>query len=473
LPPCPDYFIIFLATASIGAIWVGLNPKYSRHELMHPVADSEPTLVLARTLIDGRNYLSDLEAVCAQKGRDISIVAIDGEVDAERILSWKAFIEGGKSVSSSELTKRQAETVHTDPCLIVYTSGTTGKPKGATLTHHGLIYCSCTDAKYNLGLKAQRMLCNFPINHIACVGDVCCTTLIVGGTLVFMEQFDPKGILRTIERHGITHLGQIPVMLHATFSHPDVELFDLSSLQYITWGGNPASTDLVKRLRDYVPNLCNVYGMTETTGNVLFIRGDGFDDETFATCIGWPPEEYEVSLRDESGHPTKQGDVGEICVRGQFLMQGYWNNPEATEATFHDDGWMRTGDLASQRLDGAFCISGRRSEMYKSGGYNIYPAEIEQALETLVGIEMAVVIGVPDAVYSEVGHAFLICDTVEQDIGLIKDHCRSLLANYKIPKKFHLIEGFPLLPNGKVDKAALRIAAKKDAEVSFLVNCGN
>lgn len=452
LPPCPQFFLIFLATASIGAIWVGLNPKYSRRELAHPLADCAPRLVLARLQIGDRNYGADIEAISG----NAEIVGLDASLGADSVLAYSEFLDAGRSTISEEMmSARRADITPSDPCLIVYTSGTSGAPKGAMLTHQGLTYCGRTDAKYNMHAEGQKILCNFPINHIACVGDVCCTTLVVGGTIVFMESFDPDEIINTIYAHQITLLGQIPVMLHMTLSHSDFDPAKLASLKQIFWGGNPASLDLVKRLREICPNLSNVYGMTETTGNVLFARGSDMTDADLANTVGFAPPEYEVEIFANDGAIAAPGEVGEIHVRGPFVMAGYWNNEAATLETFTADGWLRTGDLATRTETGLISIVGRRSEMYKSGGYNVYPAEVEQAIETHPGVAMSAVIGVPDETYFEVGHAFVIAKDKNLTADDIKEHCKALLANYKVPKRFSIVSDLPLLANGKVDKKVL------------------
>lgn len=449
LPPSPQFFLIFLATASIGAIWVGLNPKYSKRELAHPINDCTPKIILARFNIEDRDYADDLTSIASAA----NLIALGGNES-----SYNCFIKTGVSKISNEALIERRSTIHpADSCLIVYTSGTSGAPKGAMLTHQSLTYCGFTDAKYNLHTENQKILCNFPINHIACVGDVCCTTLVVGGTTVFMETFDPAGILSVINEHNITLLGQIPVMLHMTLTHPNFDPNKLASLKQIFWGGNPASIDLVKRLRALCPNLANVYGMTETTGNVIFARGGDFSDEDLAGTVGFAPPEYEVDLFDEYGEPVKYGQVGEIHVRGPFVMVGYWNNDAATREAFTADGWLRTGDLATRSKDGLVSVVGRRSEMFKSGGYNVYPAEVEQAIEVHEHVSMAAVVGVPDEKYFEVGHAYIIPTYPGLTSDDIRAHCQSLLANYKIPKEFMILPELPLLPNGKVDKKALKI----------------
>lgn len=454
--PGPDFFLVFLATVSIGAVWLGLNPKYSKRELIHPIGDSEPTIVFCRANIDGRSHIAELPSILHAANASSQIICLPDSAGAKVDTSWRDFLGQGKSVSASSLKQARAAVASMDACLIVYTSGTSGSPKGAMLTHQGLIYCGRTEAKYNTEAEEPVVLCNFPINHIACVGDVCCNTLIAGGAIVFMRDFDPKGILKEIEKRRITSLGQIPAMLQMTFPEEPPKDINLSSLKTIIWGGNPAPLDLVRRLRRICPSLGNVYGMTETTGNVLFLRGERYDDETLAYTVGWPPAEYEVNLFDADGVETPDGEIGEIYVRGPFLMQGYWHQPEATAAAVTADGWLKTGDLARRRKDGAFIIVGRRSEMFKSGGYNIYPAEIEKAIESHSAVAMAAVIGVPDPLYTEVGKAYIIASDPALDESAIRAYAKTILANYKVPKAFHIVKHLPMLANGKIDKRALR-----------------
>ncbi|TQV86135.1 acyl--CoA ligase [Exilibacterium tricleocarpae] len=458
--PGPDFFLVFLATVSIGAVWVGLNPKYSKRELTHPLRDSMPTLVFCRTQIDGRDYAQELSAILDEAHLSSQIISLPDAAGEVVNSSWSDFLERGEKIAATFLNQVRAAVASTDSCLIVYTSGTSGSPKGAMLNHQGLIYCGRTEAKYSTEADARIVLCNFPINHIACVGDVCCNTLVGGGSIVFMRDFDPKGILKEIEKRRITSLGQIPAMLQMTFPGEPPKDVDLSSLKTIIWGGNPAPLDLVRRLRKICPNLGNVYGMTETTGNVIFLRGEGYDDETLAYTVGWPPPEYEVNLFNSDGLETLDGEVGEIYVRGSFLMQSYWRQPAATAAAFTKDGWLKTGDLAKRRKDGAFIIVGRRSEMFKSGGYNIYPAEVEKALESHSAVAMAAVIGIPDPLYAEVGKAYIIASDPTLDEGAIRAYAKTVLANYKVPKSFHIVENLPMLANGKIDKYTLKTKAE-------------
>lgn len=450
--PCPRAFMLFLATASIGAYWFGMNPRYSQRELQHLLTDARPVILFFEPHIDGRDFRTDLQRILDQTGSTTQTMELPDT--GTQSAQWTDFLNKGDTITLDALYDRRRTISARDVCLVVYTSGTTGKPKGAMLSHYGLIYCSRTDARYNLNSDGQRMLCNFPINHIACIGDVCMTTLVVGGTIVFMRTFDPPGILQAIHLHRITHLGQIPAMLQMILTHPEMATADLQSLRTILWGGNPASVSLIQSMRSLAPTITNVYGLTETTGNIIFARGE-LSLEQFANTIGNAPPEYEVELFSDNDLPVPDGEVGEIRVRGEFVMNGYWDNDGATRAAFTDAGWLQTGDLAFRRPDGLITLVGRRSDMFKSGGYNIYPAEVEQVIETYPGVLAAAVLSVTDPLYSEVGVAFVICNSPELDEQSLRRHSRELLANYKIPKYFKFVGQMPMLPNGKVDKRAL------------------
>jgi acyl-CoA synthetase (AMP-forming)/AMP-acid ligase II len=227
-------------------------------------------------------------------------------------------------------------------------------------------------------------------------------------------------------------------------------------VQLIIWEGAAAPADLVETLRAKCPAVANAYGMTETVGSVTFTY-DSDDIDVLANTVGWPVPEYLVRIAGPDGQPAVPGTPGEVQVKGGFVTRGYWNRPDATEALFTSDGWLRTGDQAVERSDGAYRLIGRLKEMYKSGGYNVYPREIEQVLEGHPDVAMAAVIGVPDPLYQEVGHAFVLPHPERVLTAAVLERlCRDRLANYKVPKRFTITSGLPLLPVGKIDKQALR-----------------
>ncbi|MGE0440051.1 MAG: class I adenylate-forming enzyme family protein [Gemmatimonadales bacterium] len=469
-PPHPDFLVTFLAAASIGAIWLGLNPRYQLRELEYVVGDAAPSVILARTRIDSRSFAAELRALASGIGRNARFGLLDDPghgtppagATGETNLPGEPFarmLAAGEAVAPAELARAREAVSPDDPCLIVYTSGTTGRPKGAVIRHHGLVHVARVQHAI-WPVEPLRVINNLPINHIGCVGDITCDTLVPGGTIVFQEQFDPGAMLAAIPAERITMFGHVPTALQLVVGHPAFDTTDFSSVQLLIWEGAAAPAALIERLRSKCAEVANAYGMTETVGSVTFTF-DSDDLEVLADSVGWPVPEYGVRIATESGAPVPPGTPGEIQVKGGFVTSGYWQRDDATRELFTADGWLRTGDLAVERSDGAYRLIGRLKEMFKSGGYNVYPREIELVLERHPGVAMAAVIGVPDPLYQEVGHAFVMARPgAAVDPAGLEAFCRGELANYKVPKRFTVAAEFPMLPIGKIDKQALRGAAR-------------
>jgi acyl-CoA synthetase (AMP-forming)/AMP-acid ligase II len=457
-PPGPGFYLTFLASVSVGAIWLGLNPRDRLRELEYVVTDAAPRLIFARTRIEERDFQAELEAITASGSPVERLVVLNHDPFPAGAIRFDDFVSGRRS-DDDHLADRRRSIRSSDPALIVYTSGTTGQPKGALINHHGLIEVARVQHA-TWPVEPLRVINNLPINHIGCVGDITCDTLVPGGTIVFQEQFDPETMLQAIEPEGITFFGHVPTVLQLLVNHPVFDRIDFSAVQVIIWEGAAAPVDLIRRLREKCPNLANAYGMTETVGCVTFTF-DTEDEDLLANSVGWPVPEYGVRIASPDGVVAAPGTPGEIQVSGDFVCLGYWNRPEATRDLFTADGWLRTGDLAVERPDGAYRLIGRLKEMFKSGGYNVYPREVEQVLESHPDVAMAAVIGMPDPLYQEVGHAFVMVTPgrIPTAEGLER-HCRSLLANYKVPKRFVIATEFPMLPIGKIDKQALRAQAQ-------------
>ena len=453
--PSPDFFVLFLATSSIGAVWVGLNPKYTIDELNYVVQDSRPTIIFSRQKIGDRDYSEDLVTLKEGCETTQSIVILGGVGEAGHDYSYNKFLQiYCADVSTYKLRQRQGIVEPKDPALIVYTSGTTGKPKGALLPHGGLI--SCCEVQNDLYPCSPLSVVNFlPINHIGCVGDISAVTLVAGGTLFFMEKFDPEASLKLMSDEKITLWGGVPTTFQMCLDLPNFDQFDLSSLKLILWSGAAASQSLAEELAKICPRLCNCYGQTETVGSIAFVL-PGTDIDVLTKTIGKPPEGYDVQIVNERGEPVEDGVTGEIVVKGDFVMVGYWERPEATASTIDEEGWLHTGDLGQRRPDGNISLVGRIKEVFKSGGYNVYPREIEHVLESFPGVAMAAVIPKKDDLFGEVGYAFVLAPLTEIDERALQEHCRDHLANYKIPKKLFIRKELPILPIGKIDKQALK-----------------
>ncbi|MEM5516378.1 class I adenylate-forming enzyme family protein [Henriciella sp. AS95] len=452
-PPRAEFFILFLATARIGAIWLGLNPRATQRELAHILDDSDPKLVFSIEGMGERDFCADLSELGI--GRE-SLVVID---QAE---SFDRFLAQGSATGSETLAKAIDAVMPERPALIVYTSGSTGKPKGAMLSQGGMVGSFFTQYRV-AGVENVRILNNLPINHIGSVGDVSSHALIAGGLIHFMDRFDPAGSLEAIESRKLTVWGQVPVQLQQSLESEAFGRHDLSSLELIFWSGGVAPVPLVERLQTLAPRLLNAYGMTEATSNVCYTRPDASARELSET-VGEAAPDCDIRIVDEAGEVLGADRDGEIQVRSDRLMLGYLNRPEATAATIDQEGFLHTGDVGKWGEDGLLRLTGRKTDMFKSGGYNVYPREIEQVLEAIPGVSVAAVVAAPHPVFGESGVAYVQPDrdgALTQEC--LRDVCGRQLANYKIPKTFRIREALPLLAIGKVDKVAL----KNDAEKAF------
>jgi len=457
--PHPDCSRILLASLSIGAIWVGLNPRYQLSEMLHVITDSQPSILFSCSRIDKRVF--DLEIKELQESPvDFETVTVGDQQLLPNSVSIGEFRRGGITISDEDLQRRRRLITGDDACMIVYTSGTTGAPKGALLKQSA----SVRQGKLTLSKfkpNPLRVINYYPVNHVAGVVANTLYTLVGGGTNVLIEKFSPAETLATIERERITQWGAIPTMFKLCINDPGFLTSDLSSVQLINWGGSAASRDMIELFAGRFPYLSTLMAMTETTGGITQITPCK-DIDLLSSSVGQPMPDCELRLTDELGSEVANGNVGEIQVRGPFLMLEYWNNPVATADTFTEDGWLKTGDLAKQDSQGNLYVVGRNKEMYKSGGFNIYPREVEQALESIESIDLVAVVSVPDPLYDEVGHAFISLKTNAVDISenTIRAHAGRNLANYKVPKVFHIVDELPLLPNGKINKKLLAQRAK-------------
>lgn len=450
-PPHPDYFVAFLATASIGAIWVGLNPRYTPAEIAAVLGDSEPSVLLSRTRIGARDYTDELRAI-RNRWNSLRVVSIDDGATTDGLESFAAFLTAGSAVSDSTLAAMREAIDARDPCAIVYTSGSTGAPKGALLTHDGI--ASFGRAQTAIWpLSNPRMLNYFPINHVGALVDVSCPMLVCGGCVIFLEQFEPRAVLAAMVDERVACWASVPTVFQMQLALDDFPSFDLSAVELIIWEGAAMPTDMVRRLATVCPRLATNYGMTESTGAITVVMPTD-DVDVLANSVGTPLPEVSIRLCAPDGMPAADGEVGEVYSKSRYNMLGYWRRPAETREVLSPDGWLRTGDLAVRRTDGSYRLVGRVKEMYKSGGYNVYPREIERALETHPAVAVAAVVGVPDPLWQESGVAYVVA-TAPVTPQELAAHSRALLANYKIPKRFVIRSELPLLPIGKVDKRAL------------------
>jgi acyl-CoA synthetase (AMP-forming)/AMP-acid ligase II len=453
--PRPEFWVAALAIMRVGAVYVGVNPSYTKREQLHVASDSQASLLLALSSALGRSYVDEMAQLLEEVPSLEAAFRLDDGDQAGVLRPLGELLARGSAVNDDVYRARIGSVDPTTAAALVYTSGTSGTPKGAVLPQIGLASAALSTAGV-LRIQTPRVLCNLPTNHVACLVDVCGSTLMKGGMIAFMEKFDPATMLELTESLRIAALTHVPTVLQLLATHPDFEARDLSSVSVVSWGGARMPVDVVRFYRAKGYRLVAVYGMTEVMGNVSFTRDDA-DDETLAHTVGKPNEDADVKLVDESDEEVGVEEEGEVLYRHPAMMLGYFNNETATRAAFTADGFYRTGDVGVMQADGNLRLVGRRSEMFKSGGLNVYPREVELALEALEGVALAAVVSIPDRKYSEVGHACIVLEPgcrIGED--QVRSWCRSQLAGYKVPKSFQFRDELPLLAIGKVDKKKLR-----------------
>lgn len=457
--PHPDYVTAWLATASIGAIWVGLNPRYQTAELVYVIKDALPRLLITRTQISGRSYTSEIRALKMASSSLEQIVAFAEDPASEGITAMSSFLEAGNAITDQALKAAREECGGRDPCLIVYTSGSTGMPKGALLHHEGIAAFALAQNEIWPAIPHNNL--NFlPVNHIGCVCDITAPCLVAGGTLHFMEQFDPSLATRMIETENLTVWGSVPSVFALQMATPEYQTTDMSSLQIILWEGAAMPEAMIIELLKIGPPMATNYGMTESVSGIT-VTPPTRDLDILANSVGEAFPGVDVRLLDLEGREVADGEPGEVTFKSRYAFLGYWNRPEATAESFTAEGYFKSGDLAIKRPDGRYRVVGRLKEMYKSGGYNVYPREVELVLEQHPAVVMAAVVATDDILWQEVGVAFV---TLSRDIDTtsLDAWCRDRLANYKIPKRIIIEPNMPLLPIGKIDKVTLKTRAAEN-----------
>ena len=444
--PGGAFLVTFLATAMLGAIWSGLNPRHTDVELDKAVSILEPKFVFARTAIEARDYTSWMSRLPA----DIGVVSLSsGDASALADFTRRKRVDDNTLSAMAELTDPAA------PCLIVFTSGSTGVPRGAMISQRALI----GTARVQCGqwpVSPLRVFNNLPINHIGCVGDLCCYALIGGGTSVFSERFDPSDTMTLCQREEVSVLGQVPTQFVLTLGSPAFRASAFDSTRLIFWGGAQASAELVAALHALGKPIATSYGQTETVGSITFTPPNA-TLEGLANTVGRCVAPYEIRTAGKDGGVLSPGEAGEIQVRSPFCMNGYWRNPEATKKAFTADGWLRTGDVGIVDSAGQLKLIGRTTETFKSGGYNIYPTEIEQAVASHPAVADNAVVPVADTVFGMVGAAMVQAKPGHSlSADILRTHLATRLANYKIPKRILIAKELPRLPVGKIDRQAVR-----------------
>lgn len=458
-PARSEYWITFLATAMIGGVWVGINPRYRAPEILHVLTDAAPTLLfhIRRFEDDDLSALVDgLAEQIPSIRRRVTIGTATGEVNG-----FESFLDTAFETTAETLRMRIDSTFADHPALLVYTSGTTGKPKGALLSHRGLVGRALVQNAM-WPCDEIRTVNFLPINHIGCVGFISIYTLVGGGTQVLMERFRPEIFLHLVKREEITVWISLPTIILMVLESAAYEWGKLAPLRWIIWSGAALPRGLIAELRKCGSRLGASYGLTETTGSVSYLPADA-DDALLSRSIGRPVPPGEVRLADAEGLPVAPSTVGEVQVRPEWTMTGYHRLEAASREVRTPDGWLRTGDLGRADESGCIELVGRLKEMFKSGGYNVYPREVELAIESHPTVSLCAVVPIPDVRFQEVGVAYVQPKpgTSPSSIDILT-WCRAHLANFKVPKHVRFLEQIPTLGVGKIDRQALRARAASE-----------
>jgi len=443
------------ATARMGAILVNINPAYRTHELEYALTHSGvSTLVHAKSFrqADYGAMVREVRPRCPELKQTI---VIDED--------WADLKHDAIRLSDEALNDLERALQFDDPINIQYTSGTTGFPKGATLSHHNILNNGYFIGELLRYTEADRVCIPVPLYH--CFGMVLGNLAITthGAAMVFPgESFDPLGAMATVQAERCTSLYGVPTMFIAELDHPEFSRFDFSSLRTGIMAGSPCPIEVMKKVQKdmHMPEVTICYGMTETSPVSTQSKTDDPFEKRVAT-VGQVHPHVEIKIVDPTtGRVMPRGTPGEICTRGYSVMLGYWNDPHATREAIDDGRWMHTGDLGTMDPQGYVKIVGRIKDMVLRGGENIFPREVEEFIYTVPGVSDVQVIGVPDAKYGEELMAWVkLRPGVALTGGEIRAYCKGKIATYKIPRYYKFVDSFPMTVTGKIQKYKMREAA--------------
>jgi fatty-acyl-CoA synthase len=471
---CAEWVLTQFATAKIGAILVNINPAYRAYELEYALKQSEcQTLLLIEGFRDC-DYVQTISSIAPEvsscSGSDLrskklphlrTLICLGG--NRTGMLNWNDLVDRGREVPDEDLRNRESLLVNSDPINIQYTSGTTGFPKGAVLTHHSLVN-NAQFIGHSMKITHEDKIC-IPVPFYHCFGMVLgnMVSVVAGAAMVIpAAYFDSLATLEAVAEERCTALYGVPTMFIAQLEHPRFEEFDLSSLRTGIMAGSPCPLELMKQVVDRMNcrELTIAYGLTEASPVITQTTTEDPIELRVAT-VGKPLPHTEVRIAHPgTGTPVPLGEPGELWTRGYLVMKGYYKNDEATREAIDSDGWLHSGDLATMDTEGYCRIRGRIKDMIIRGGENIYPREIEEFLYTCERISDVQVIGIPDRKYGEAVMAWIKlkegCSLTEEEV---QNFCRGKIATYKIPRYIKFVSEFPTTVTGKVQKFKMRAMA--------------
>jgi fatty-acyl-CoA synthase len=450
-----EWVVVQYATAAIGAILVNINPAYRTHELEYALNQSGISfLILAAAFrqADYRAMLAEVKGRCPELRE--ALVLEDG---------WDALKRDGAKTTGDQLREREESLQFDDPINIQYTSGTTGFPKGATLSHHNILNNGFFIGETLRYSETDRVCIPVPFYHCfgMVLGNLACTTH--GSTMVIPgEAYEPLAVMQAVQQERCTSLYGVPTMFIGELEHPRFKEFDFSSLRTGIMAGSPCPVEVMKKVQTvmHIPEMTIAYGMTETSPVSTQCATDDPLEKRVST-VGKVHPHVEIKIVDPAtGAVVPRGITGEFCSRGYHLMRGYWNNEEATHLAIDTSRWMHTGDLATMDEEGYVNIVGRIKDMIIRGGENIYPREVEEFLYGHPDIADVQVIGVPSEKYGEEVMAWVkLREGATAGGEELTAWCKGKIATYKVPRHWKFVDGFPMTVTGKIQKFKMRETA--------------
>jgi fatty-acyl-CoA synthase len=454
-PNRAEWVVIQYATARIGAILVNINPAYKTAELRYALQQSGITLLLLARAFRTADYVGMLRDVRADCPELRESLVLDDD--------WQSLLHDGERVSQHELESIESALQFDDAINIQYTSGTTGFPKGATLSHHNILNNGFFIGEALRYSEHDRVCIPVPFYHCfgMVLGNLACTThgscMVVPG-----ESYDPLAVMETVQAERCTSLYGVPTMFIGELDHPRFNEFEFTSLRTGVMAGSPCPVEVMKKVQAqmHMPEVTICYGMTETSPVSTQSSTDDPLDKRVST-VGRVHPHVEIKIVDpETGFVVPRGTPGELCSRGYLVMLGYWNNPSATAEAIDSARWMHTGDLATMDEDGYVNIVGRIKDMIIRGGENVYPREIEEFLYTHPDVSDVQVIGVPSEKYGEEVMAWVkLREGAAVSSDALDAYCRGKIATYKIPRYWKFVDSFPMTVTGKIQKFKMREVA--------------
>ncbi|KAB2383452.1 FadD3 family acyl-CoA ligase [Actinomadura montaniterrae] len=449
-----EWIVAVLGLYQAGAVLVPVNTRFKGREAAGILSRAKVRVLVTVTDFLGNDYVEMLAASGVPLPDLRTVVIARGRPSGDAV-PWTGFLARATESAFAEVDRRSAALGPDDASDILFTSGTTGAPKGVVMTH-GRTMTVATDWVAMTGLReGDRYVMVNPYFHMFGFKAGILACLSAGATMYPQAVLDVDAVLALVAEERATVLPGAPTLYHAILEHPGRDRYDLSSLRVAVTGSADIPVELIRRVRDELPFslIVSGYGLTEA-GTASSTAPDD-DPETIATTVGRARPGFEIRVADGTGGDAAEGEVGEILLRGPTVMAGYLDDPEATAEVLSADGWLRTGDLGCFDGRGCLRIAGRSKDMFIVGGFNAYPAEIEAMLLEHPGVREAAVVGVPDERLGQVGMAFVVPRTPAPSAAEVIAWCRERMANYKVPRFVELIGELPLTASGKVHKAVL------------------